>query len=599
MSEQKNLIMAVALSIVVILGFQFFYEMPRMEAEHARQQALEESKAKEEATGSQKPQVLAENAPSWEAAVPVGTSGIPTPGVVPALDTALVGSSGSPAGTDLAAAPRVPISSDRLRGSISLLGGRIDDLALVNYHDSIDPESPEIVLLAPTGTQHPYHAEFGWTSAPGASLKLPGRDTLWRATGRGLSPGRPVTLGWDNGDGLLFERTYTLDDNFMISVRQQVTNQTGATVTLYPYGLVSRTGTPEVSGFIILNEGALGVFNGELVEEDYEDIQDAQSQSYQSTGGWLGVTDKYWLTALIPDQRQAFTGTINHSLSGERDRYQVDYLLDGHQIPSGGSVATLNRLFAGAKEVDLLENYNETLQINSFNLAIDWGYLRFLTQPLFYVLTWLNAMVGNFGVAILLLTVAIKIIFFPLANKSYKSMSMMRKLQPEVTKMRERFGDDRTRLQQEMMALYKKEKVNPMAGCLPIVVQIPVFFALYKVLFVTIEMRHAPFFGWIKDLSAPDPMTIINLFGVIPWDPPQMLAIGIWPLMMGASMYLQQKLNPQPADPTQAKIFMLMPIMFTFLLGSFPAGLVIYWTWNNVLSITQQWVIMRRMGVKI
>ncbi|HIF10951.1 MAG TPA: membrane protein insertase YidC [Sneathiellales bacterium] len=591
MSDQKNLIIAVALSIAVIMGFQFFYEMPRMEAEQVRLQALTEAQTLEETSGAETPPVSNAGLTPSVAPIAGNASGVP----VLAPGTTKVG----PDGALLAAAPRVPISSDNLRGSISMRGGRVDDLALVNYHETIDDQSPEIVLLAPTGTEKPYHAEFGWISAPGANLKLPTRDTLWQTTGSQLSPGSPITFGWDNGAGLLFERTYTLDDNYMFSVRQQVSNRTSTAVTLYPYGLVSRTGTPEVSGFIILHEGALGVFDGELVEEDYEDISEAQSQEHNSTGGWLGFTDKYWLTALIPDQKQRFTGTFNHSLSGQRDRYQVDYRLDAQQIPAGGSVTTLAHFFAGAKEADLLEAYNDNYKITSFDLAIDWGYLRFITQPLFHVLKWLNGLVGNFGVAILLLTVAIKIVFFPLANKSYKSMSMMRKLQPEVVKMKERYGDDRTRMQQEMMALYKKEKVNPMAGCLPIVVQIPVFFALYKVLFVTIEMRHAPFFGWIKDLSAPDPMVFINLFGLIPWDPPQLLAIGIWPLMMGASMFLQQKLNPQPTDPMQAKIFMLMPIMFTFMLGSFPAGLVIYWTWNNVLSITQQWVIMRRMGVKI
>jgi YidC/Oxa1 family membrane protein insertase len=592
MSDQKNLIIAVVLSIAVIMGFQFFYEAPRMEAEQARMQALEEARAEKRAE-------------SPDALMPGGTDSdgeplsIPVPeGSVPVPASAAAGNAPSD-GATFATAPRVPILSDRLRGSLSLRGGRIDDLALLDYREAIAEDSPEIILLAPTGSAHPYHAEFGWTAPPGANINLPSRGTIWSTSNSELSPGSPVTLNWDNGDGLLFARTYTLDDNYMISVRQQVTNRTTAQVTLFPYGLISRTGTPEVSGYIILHEGALGVFEGELVEEDYEDMQEAKSQSFRSTGGWLGITDKYWLAALIPDQESPFTATINHSLTGQTNRYQVDYLLDELHIPAGGSSAALSRLFAGAKEADLLETYNDTLAINSFNLAVDWGYLRFLTQPLFHVLKWLNGLVDNFGVAILLVTVMIKIVFFPLANKSYKSMSMMRKLQPEVTKMRERLGDDRVKLQQEMMALYKKEKVNPMAGCLPIVVQIPVFFALYKVLFVTIEMRQAPFFGWINDLSAPDPMTIINLFGLIPFEPPQMLAIGIWPLLMGASMFLQQKLNPQPTDPVQAKIFLFMPIMFTFLLGTFPAGLVIYWTWNNVLSISQQWVIMRRMGVKI
>ena len=583
MSDQKNLIIAVILSVAVIMGFQFFYEIPRMEAEQARMEAVATARDEKRAEQTAADALMPADAP-----VPADTPVANAPGQLAALEQG---------GKTAATGPRLPIASDRLKGSIALRGARIDDLSLIDYRESIDPESDQIVLLSPAGTARPYYAQFGWTAVPGANTKLPSSNTVWRTTDTSLSSDHPVTLKWDNGEGLTFSRTYTLDENFMFSVRQQVTNNSGEAVTLFPYGLISRTGTPEVSGFIILHEGPLGVFDGTLEEEDYDDIQEAKSKKYSSTGGWLGITDKYWLVALAPDQDRKFSATINHFL--EDDRYRVDYLFDGQQIPAGGTAATSSYLFAGAKEVKLLDTYENALQITGFNLALDWGYLRFLTQPLFYVLQWLNAAVGNFGVAILLLTVMIKLIFFPLANKSYTAMSKMRKLQPEIVKMRERYPDDRARLQQEMMALYKTEKVNPMAGCLPIVVQIPVFFALYKVLFVTIEMRQAPFFGWIHDLSAPDPMTITTLFGLIPWDPPQMLALGIWPLLMGASMFLQQKLNPQPADPMQAKIFMLMPIMFTFLLASFPAGLVIYWTWNNVLSITQQWVIMRRMGVKI
>jgi YidC/Oxa1 family membrane protein insertase len=353
-------------------------------------------------------------------------------------------------------------------------------------------------------------------------------------------------------------------------------------------------------GFYILHEGPLGVFNDTLTEVDYDDLQEVPKNQTDSTGGWIGITDKYWLAALIPDQKIGYKGTFQYTQPGQTDRYQADILSQQPlQIANGGTAQTVSRLFAGAKEVHLLDRYEKQFGIARFDLAVDFGWFYFLTKPLFFVLDYFFNRLGNFGLAILALTVCVKLVFFPLANKSYKAMSKMKGLQPEMTKLRERHGDDRQKLNQEMMALYKKEKVNPAAGCLPIMIQIPVFFALYKVMFVTIEMRHQPFYGWIHDLSAPDPMTIFNLFGAIPWDPPQFLMIGIWPVFMGASMYLQQLLNPQPADPVQAKVFLFMPLFFTFLLGSFPAGLVIYWTWNNVLSITQQWVIMKRMGVPI
>jgi YidC/Oxa1 family membrane protein insertase len=589
MSDQKNLIIAVILSIAVIMGFQFFYEYPRMAEEQARSEALEAARAEKRAD---------QDASEAQAYAPVITPVPGAAGTAPVTPGSVAASLGD--GVDkVVESVRLPVTSGRLKGSIALTGARIDDLSLVDYRETIEPESPQIVLLSPTGTEYPYYAEFGWILASGDATKLPSRDTVWRTTDSGLSPGRPVRLSWDNGAGLTFTRTYMLDEDYMFTVSQQVTNRGSEPVALYPFGLISRSGTPEVSKFVILHEGVLGYLNEELVEEDYEDIQEEGPQKFSGTGGWLGITDKYWLTTLVPQQDLPFTAAINHSITSAGDRYQVDYMFEAQQIPPGTSVEISNHLFTGAKEVNLLESYETALGISEFNLAIDWGYLRFLTQPLFYVLKWLNAAVGNFGIAILLLTVLIKLVFFPLANKSYTAMSKMRQLQPEITKLRERHKDDKQRMQQDMMALYKKEKVNPMAGCLPIVIQIPVFFALYKVLFVTIEMRQAPFFGWIQDLSAPDPLTVVNLFGLIPWDPPQMIAIGIWPLLMGASMFFQQKLNPQPADPVQAKIFMFMPIMFTFLLASFPAGLVIYWTWNNVLSIAQQWVIMRRMGVKI
>jgi YidC/Oxa1 family membrane protein insertase len=389
----------------------------------------------------------------------------------------------------------------------------------------------------------------------------------------------------------------TLDENYLFTVTQQVENRSGTALTLHPYGLIARVGLPETTGFYILHEGPLGVFGGTLAEHDYEDLMD-KGEEVTSTGGWIGITDKYWLTALAPDANAPFTGNFRYINQGN-GRFQVDYLREAMTIADGASAEVTDRLFAGAKEVKLLENYRDNLNIEKLDLAIDFGWLHWLTKPLFKVLAFFNAGIGNMGLSILALTVCVKAIFFPLANKSYKSMSRMKALQPEIEKLRERYGDDRAKLNQEMMGLYKTQKVNPAAGCLPIVVQIPVFFALYKVLYVSIEMRHAPFFGWITDLSAPDPTTLFNLFGLLPYTPPDFLMIGVWPLAMGISMFLQQKLNPQPADPIQAKIFLFMPLFFTFLLAPFAAGLVVYWTWNNLLSMTQQFVIMKRMGVPI
>ena len=498
---------------------------------------------------------------------------------------------------------RLTIETPTLRGSLSLEGGRLDDLTLTQFRQTVDPESPNIDLLHPSGTQQPYYADVGWTAVD-RSLALPNAETQWRATGGPMVPGQPVTLTWDNGQGLTFERQIEVDEHYLFTITQRVSNSGSEAVSLSPYGLVSRTGTPDILGFYILHEGLLGVFDGTLKEVDYDELQDDGSIEQSTTGGWIGITDKYWLVALIPDQTQTTTTRFVHDLRNGDDKYQTDYLYESISVPAGGSAEVTSRIFAGAKQVLLLDAYRDTLGIESFDKAVDFGWFYFLTKPLFYALHYMADFAGNFGVAILLLTVAIKLVFFPLANKSYVSMAKMRKLQPEMLKLRERYAEDKQRLNQEMMALYKKEGANPMSGCLPILVQIPVFFALYKVLFVTIEMRHAPFFGWIQDLSARDPTSILNGFGLMPWDVPflgafDIINLGIWPLLMGISMYCQQLLNPQPPDPIQAKIFLFMPIIFTFLLATFPAGLVIYWTWNNLLSILQQAVIMKRAGVPL
>jgi YidC/Oxa1 family membrane protein insertase len=567
MSDQRNLVLAIVLTFVIIMGFQLFYEGPRIR--EAQQRAEAERATAQTVPAPADPTVL--TAPS------APTVPLPSP----------------PAAVAEAPAPKVTIDSARLHGELSLKGARIDRLTLADYHVTVNPSSPEITLLSPPGTPNPYFAEFGWVASDQA-VPVPASDTLWHAEQQKLTPQQPVTLRWDNGQGLSFAQNFSLDANYMFAVHRTVTNNGAAPVTLYSYGRLSRWGKPPIAGFYILHEGPIGVLGGTLHEPDYDDLLEERI-ALESTGGWLGFTDKYWLGALIPQQDMPVKATFNRQADG--DRYQTDFLGAPLTIQPGQTIEVTDRLFAGAKEVKLLDAYAEQHGIPLFDRAVDFGWFYFLTKPIFNVLHWLHGAVGNYGIAILILTLLVKLVFFPLANKSYKAMSQMKKLQPEMMKLRERFEDDKAKMNQELMALYKREKVNPVSGCLPIIIQIPVFFALYKVLFVTIEMRHAPFYGWIDDLSAPDPTTLFNLFGLLPFTPPQFLMIGVWPLLMGFTMFLQQKLNPQPADPTQARIMMFLPVMFTFLFATFPAGLVIYWTWNNLLSIAQQWLIMRRMGV--
>ncbi len=579
--EQKNVWLAMAIIILMFVAWQFIYELPRIQQQ---QEAL------------QRQQELAE------------TGGDPT---LPQVGG--VGEESPEEGTEveltrekaLALSDRVPIATESLRGSIALTGGRIDDLTLPRYNAEVEPGSPEVVLLSPVGGPSPYFAEFGWLADNSAGIALPDKDTVWRADGATLAPGSPVTLTWDNGAGLVFARTFALDDEYMFTVTQSVANTGDASVALLPYGRIKRYDTPATLGFYILHEGLIGVFNETLEEVDYDDLSDPEEPNeiaYRSPNGWIGITDKYWLTALIPDQSDPFDGRFLYHLGGGRtDTYQADFYRGPITAEPGATIMAEDRLFAGAKVVVELDAYAENLGIPLFDRAVDFGWFYFMTKPIFFVLLWLKGLAGNFGVAILLLTVIIKVLFFPLANKSYKAMSRMRKLAPEMKALRERHADDKQKMQQEMMAMYKREKVNPASGCLPILIQIPVFFALYKVLFVTIEMRHAPFYGWIEDLSAPDPTVVWNLFGLLPFDPsgflPGFLLIGAWPFLMACTMWLQQRISPQPPDPTQARIFMFMPLIFLFIFATFPAGLVIYWTWNNLLSIAQQWFIMKKEGV--
>ena len=580
--ENKNVLIAIVLSAAILIAWTVFVQGPQLEQQQAAQQAQVEAQQKQ----AQQP-----------AAQPAQQDASRT---VVSREEALAQSA------------RVTVDNPRIKGSINLKGARLDDLVLKEYRETVQPTSPNIVLLSPRETEHGYYADIGWFSEA-KDIKLPDKDTVWQADGTALEPGKPVTLTWDNGEGLTFARKFEVDADYMFTVTDTVTNASGQPVELAPYGRVVRYGTPEhASQTYVLHEGPIGVFDETLKEHSYgsvrDEAEDGAKYTYPSTGGWMGISDKYWLVSQVPPQDEALTANMFYD--PKADFYQVDFASAKQQVPAGGSVTRTQHLFAGAKVVNMLDDYAEKLNLPRFDRAVDFGWFFFLTKPLFKILDWIFHIVGNFGIAILCLTVLVKLAMFPLANKSYRSMSKMKVLGPKMQELKEKYGDDRAKLNQEMMAMYKREKVNPAAGCLPIVVQIPVFYALYKVIFVTIEMRHAPFFGWIQDLSAPDPTSILNLFGLIPWDYHVLfaiplvgvllhfLSIGVWPLIMGFTMWLQMRLNPTPPDPVQARIFALMPIIFTFMLAPFSAGLVIYWAWNNTLSIAQQKLIMWRMGVK-
>jgi YidC/Oxa1 family membrane protein insertase len=574
--EQKRLFIAIGISLAILLGFEFLVQ-PHLP--HAP--------------------------PPPPPVATSDTGAVPGPAASPGAVTGL----SAPAATSAALSPTVAIKAPSVDGSISLRGALIDNLVLTNYHETIDPKSPLVQLLEPTSQSQPYYIQYGWSAEPGATIggmavKLPDSDTLWTASEQTLDTDHPLTLSWANGQGLTFSIKLTIDDHYMFAVDQSVANAAKETVALYPWSRIRRDYMPPTSGYYLLFEGPVGVFQGTLHEISYKSVKaagahnDGLGYSETSDGGWLGFTDKYWLTALIPDQRDDVTGQVRDINVNGTEGYQADFLANQPETLAPGATASMgSRVFTGAKVVSLLDHYETEYAIPSFDKAIDFGIFYFLTKPIFFALDFLYRLLGNFGLAIMVFTLAVKLLFFPLANKSYKSMSKMKLLAPKIKEVRERFKDDPAKQQGEIMALYKSEKVNPASGCLPMVIQIPVFFCLYKVIFVTIEMRHAPFFGWIHDLSATDPTNIFTAFGLIHWDPTAIapfLHLGAWPLIMGCTMVLQQRLNPPPPDPTQARLFQLMPIMFTFMLARFPAGLVIYWSWNNLLSCAQQWFIMRR-----
>jgi YidC/Oxa1 family membrane protein insertase len=589
MNDNKNTLLAIVLSALVLIAWQYYFAGPQ---EKARQEQLQAQQ--------QKQNVPAPGQPSQQPS-PAGTPQVPGQPSAPAHPGAVDRTAA------LSGSPRVPIATGSLQGSIALKGGRIDDLALVKFRETVDPKSPPIVLLSPSGTADPFYAEFGWTGAAGTNVKLPNSETVWKHAGSGaLGVGQPVTLTYDNGEGLEFRRTVAVDDKYLFTIKDEVINKSSSPVSLYPYALISRHGTPQTLGYYILHEGLIGVLGESgLQEYTYKNIADKKVVNFDVVNGWLGITDKYWAAVLVPDTSARLKARFSTGSIGNLPTYQTDYLLEAQTVAPGATASVNGRLFAGAKEVAVVNDYDKRLKLNRFDLLIDWGWFYFITKPLFIAIDYLYHLVGNFGLAILIITVLIKIAFFPLANKSYASMAKMKAVQPQMMAIRDRYADDKAKQQQELMELYRKEKINPLAGCLPIAIQIPVFFSLYKVLFVTIEMRHAPFFGWIHDLSAQDPTNIFNLFGLIPLDPTVLpligpfLHVGLWPLIMGVTMWVQMKLNPAPPDPTQAMIFNWMPLLFTFMLASFPAGLVIYWAWNNLLSVLQQSVIMRKHGAKI
>ena len=553
MNDQKNLLLAIVASLLILLVFQYFFPSDNKIAniQDSQESNFSEETIKENYVLKTRDEILKEE-------------------------------------------NRILLStSSRLKGSISLKGSRIDDVILRDYKQNILTDSPLVTLMSPKNTAKPYFAEFGW-AAPQSNIDVPRNEAVWKLIeGKELSPSKPIKLQWISPDNLTFTRKISIDENFLFTIEDVVTNKTTETQTLQQYARIRRTGTPETSGFYILHEGPIGVLKQTLLELDYDDLLE-KTETKQSTGGWIGITDKYWLAALIPNQKSEITGTFKSIIKNNKKMYEVNYTSSLFEIPPNKEIKIVSNLFIGAKEVSLLDSYSKKLSIEMFDRAVDFGWFYVITKPLFQLLHWFSSIFGNVGLSILALTIVIRIILFPLANKSFKSMSKMKVLTPKIQEIRNRYKNDKLKMQQEIMQVYKNEKVNPLSGCLPILIQIPIFFALYKVLFVTLETRHAPFYGWIKDLSAPDPTTIFNLFGLLNFTPPSFLLIGIWPILMAVTMFLQTKLNPAPPDPLQAKIMTYLPVVFLFLFATFPAGLVIYWTWNNVLSIGQQWIIMKR-----
>ena len=559
MENQKNLFLAIIISMAIIFGFQLLVPQP------------ERAPVSEDQTNEQ-------------SLVDLSLQGSSSGTLIDRSE--VINNSG-----------RVTFNNSKIKGSINLAGALIDDLILMEFQETLDPTSPLIEFLNPLGSENSYYLDTGWVSSD-SSIELPNIKSIWNADRNSIGVNDPVKLSWTNSQDITFEKIVSLDEDYLFNVDQRVINKSKKSFDLFPYGLSKRQGIPDMQNFFILHEGPLSITDSVLEEFDYDDLKDKKKIKLTSIGGWIGMTDKYWQTAIIADQKEPIQQTYSYSFVENTDNFQTDLVGDKITISEGSSISHNLKLFAGPKIVSVIDRYMEEYGVLEFDRSVDFGWFYFLTKPIFNVLQFIFGYVGNFGWSIILFTFLMRICFFPLAQQSFKSMAKMKKLGPEMQRLKEQYGDDKAGMQKEMMALYKREKANPIAGCLPILLQIPVFFALYKVLFVTIEMRHAPFIGWIHDLSAPDPLGLLTLFGFVDWNVPgilQLLNIGIWPILMGISMFLQQKLNPAPVDKMQAKIFMFLPIVFTFVLGGFAAGLVIYWTTNNVLSMAQQYVIQRKI----
>lgn len=549
-----NLIAAIAFSVAIIFGWQHFYEKPRL------------------ANLAQEHKIYNKQMESVKQTSVSAT-------IIPQRTEAVTDND------------RVKINSSTLKGSITLKGLRFDDLVLLDYKQDLSPDSKNVELFSPACCREAYFAELGWFSSNNAQ-DLPSADTIWQTDTNELTPETPLNLSWTNSKGVKFQVNITMDAHYLFTIKQTIVNNSNEPVIAQSYGLINHNYYAKEKLVNILHQGPIGVIAGQLKEYSYDDIKDKKTEKFSSSNvDWIGITDKYWLAAFIPDKASVYSSNFNYAVKGGFEKFQADFIAPTNTINAGEEGSYTHRLFAGAKQVKLLDKYTKELNIKLFDRAIDFGWFYVLTKPVFNAMSFFYSYVGNFGISILIVTVIIKLLMFTLANKSYRSMKKMKKLQPEIERIKNLYGDDKAKLNQEIMLLYKKQKVNPVTGCLPLFVQIPVFFSIYKVLYVTIEMRHAPFYGWIKDLSAPDPTTVFNLFGLLPFTPPSMLMIGAWPIIMAVTMFLQQRMGPAPTDPTQAQVMKFMPLIFLVMFSSFPAGLLIYWSWNNILSIIQQYYI--------
>ena len=564
--DNKNVFVAIALSMSVLLFWGAFFETPNKDDQSLKINNQVQQKTENEITPNTN-QTLSINQPTIEKNLSRKES--------------------------VNKSNRIKIENDNIIGSVSLAGGLIDDISFKNHKQKVNGEK-NIEFLNPSQSENGFYVESGWASI-GNNIKVPTKNSKWKIEGnKTLTEKSPITIKWDNKEGIIFKKIIKLDEKYLFKIKQEIQNNSSANIELYPYAQITRNKVPDdIQNFYISHEGFIGVFDDELKEDDYDDIKDNKIVR-ETNEGWLGITDKYWMTVLVPENGKNFKSTFQYNKS-----FKANYIINEPVKINSSSKGSNNfRLFVAAKEVNTIDTYAETQNINKLDLVIDWGWFYFFTKPLFFVIDYLFKLSGNFGTAIVLITLAIRALFFPLANFSFRSMAKMKAVTPEMTRLKELYKDDKVKLQQEMMALYRKEKINPASGCLPVLIQIPFFFAIYKMLFISLEMRHQPFFGWIKDLSAADPTSIFNIFGLIPWDPPGFMIIGIWPILMGASMWVQQKLNPAPTDPIQAKIFAFFPLFLTIILASFPSGLVVYWTVNNILTIAQQWVINKNTTVK-